>query len=155
MKLRLIMFVSLLIVSYPWSLQTMWIFYSFTDSFRGCFSNSTLQLSCQPCCFKNCTCTYCWKLPCAKASNTGTDLIGSCKFCLFCKICEAQCLTRGLLWQGAVSALHMIHCFHLAGFPKGLISCITGKGSEIGDFLTLHPGVNCIRWCLGFFLFYS
>lgn len=47
--------------------------------------------------------------------------------------------------QGAVSALHMVHCFHLAGFPKGLVSCITGKGSEIGDFLTMHPAVNCIR----------
>ncbi|KAL7193390.1 hypothetical protein ACSBR2_025075 [Camellia fascicularis] len=33
----------------------------------------------------------------------------------------------------------MVHCFHLAGFPKGLISCITGKGSEISDFLTMHP----------------
>ena len=42
----------------------------------------------------------------------------------------------------------MVHCFHLAGFPKGLISCITGKGSEIGDFLTMHPGVNCIRYSL-------
>ncbi|KMT12455.1 hypothetical protein BVRB_5g103840 [Beta vulgaris subsp. vulgaris] len=30
--------------------------------------------------------------------------------------------------QGVVSALHLIHCFHLAGFPKGLISYITGKG---------------------------
>lgn len=48
-------------------------------------------------------------------------------------------------FQGAVAALHMVHCFHLAGFPKGLISCVTGKGSEIGDFLTMHPGVNCIR----------
>ncbi|KAG5225198.1 NADP-dependent glyceraldehyde-3-phosphate dehydrogenase [Salix suchowensis] len=35
--------------------------------------------------------------------------------------------------QGAVAALHMVHCFHLAGFPKGLIGCVTGKGSEIGD----------------------
>lgn len=50
------------------------------------------------------------------------------------------------LSQGAVAALHMVHCFHLAGFPKGLISCVTGKGSEIGDFLTMHPGVNCIRY---------
>ncbi|MBA0774246.1 hypothetical protein Gotri_009467 [Gossypium trilobum] len=41
--------------------------------------------------------------------------------------------------QGAVAALHMVHCFHLAGFPKGLISCVTGRGSEIGDFLTMHP----------------
>ncbi|KAJ6296173.1 hypothetical protein OIU78_024080 [Salix suchowensis] len=51
--------------------------------------------------------------------------------------------------QGAVSCLHMVHCFHLAGFPKGLISCVTGKGSEIGDFLTMHPGVNCISFTGG------
>ncbi|KAG6536986.1 hypothetical protein ZIOFF_002064 [Zingiber officinale] len=51
--------------------------------------------------------------------------------------------------QGAVAALHMIHCFHLAGFPKGLISAVTGKGSEIGDFLTMHPGVNCISFTGG------
>ncbi|GER39535.1 aldehyde dehydrogenase 11A3, partial [Striga asiatica] len=46
--------------------------------------------------------------------------------------------------QGAVACLHMVHCFHLAGFPKGLISCITGKGSEIGDFLTMHPGAGMV-----------
>ncbi|XP_024519047.1 NADP-dependent glyceraldehyde-3-phosphate dehydrogenase [Selaginella moellendorffii] len=51
--------------------------------------------------------------------------------------------------QGAVAGLHAIHCFHLAGFPKGLISCITGKGSEIGDFLTMHSGVNCISFTGG------
>lgn len=45
-----------------------------------------------------------------------------------------------------MAALHMVYCFHLAGFPEGLISCVTGKGSEIGDFLTMHPGVNCIRY---------
>ena len=50
-----------------------------------------------------------------------------------------------LMWQGAVSGLHMVRCFEEAGFPKGLISAVTGKGSEIGDFLTMHPGVNCIR----------
>ncbi|KAF7139005.1 hypothetical protein RHSIM_Rhsim07G0164200 [Rhododendron simsii] len=55
----------------------------------------------------------------------------------------------GLPIQGAVAALHMVHCFHLAGFPKGLISCVTGKGSEIGDFLTMHPGVNCISFTGG------
>lgn len=44
-----------------------------------------------------------------------------------------------------MSCLHMVHTFHLAGFPKGLISAVTGKGSDIGDFLTMHPGINCIR----------
>lgn len=47
--------------------------------------------------------------------------------------------------QGAVSCLHMMHCIHMAGFPKGLICAVTGKGSEIGDLLTTHPGINCIR----------
>ncbi|KAL3677685.1 hypothetical protein R1sor_020641 [Riccia sorocarpa] len=47
--------------------------------------------------------------------------------------------------EGAVSCLHMLHCFHLAGFPKGLISAVIGKGSEIRDFFTMHPMVNCIR----------
>lgn len=55
-------------------------------------------------------------------------------------------ITISIFLQGAVAALHMVHCFHLAGFPKGLIGCVTGKGSEIGDFLTMHPGVNCIRY---------
>ncbi|KAK4265363.1 hypothetical protein QN277_026425 [Acacia crassicarpa] len=43
----------------------------------------------------------------------------------------------------------MVHCFHLAGFPKGLISCITGKRSQIGDFLIRHRGVNCISFTGG------
>lgn len=51
--------------------------------------------------------------------------------------------------QGAVAGLHMIKCFEAAGFPKGLLSCVTGKGSEIGDFLTMHPGVNCISFTGG------
>lgn len=45
-----------------------------------------------------------------------------------------------------MSALHMVHCAHMAGFPRGLISAITGKGSEIGDLLTMHPGIDCIRY---------
>ncbi|KAI3857856.1 hypothetical protein MKX03_016936 [Papaver bracteatum] len=56
--------------------------------------------------------------------------------------------------QGALVALCMVHFFHLVGFHKDLVSCITGKGSKIGDFLTMHPGVNyaCIvleDFCIG------
>ncbi|XP_002971252.2 NADP-dependent glyceraldehyde-3-phosphate dehydrogenase [Selaginella moellendorffii] len=51
--------------------------------------------------------------------------------------------------QGAVSAIHMMHCFHLAGFPKGLLSCVTIKVSELGDYLTTHPMVNCISFTGG------
>ncbi|MEW5304082.1 MAG: hypothetical protein WDW38_003422 [Sanguina aurantia] len=51
--------------------------------------------------------------------------------------------------QGAVSGLHMVQCFHEAGLPAGLLSVATGRGSEIGDFLTQHPGVNCISFTGG------
>jgi glyceraldehyde-3-phosphate dehydrogenase (NADP+) len=50
---------------------------------------------------------------------------------------------------GAVSGLHMVHAFRLAGFPPGLIQCITGKGSEIGDHMTTHPGADCISFTGG------
>ena len=43
--------------------------------------------------------------------------------------------------QGAVAALHMMHCFHLAGFPRGLLSAITVKASELGDFLTIQQSI--------------
>lgn len=51
--------------------------------------------------------------------------------------------------QGAVSALHMVHCFHKAGIPAGLINVITGSVSEFGDHLTQHPGASCISFTGG------
>jgi glyceraldehyde-3-phosphate dehydrogenase (NADP+) len=51
--------------------------------------------------------------------------------------------------QGAVSALHMVQTFAKAGLPPGVLNCVTGKGSEIGDYLTLHPMVNCISFTGG------
>ena len=40
-------------------------------------------------------------------------------------------------------------CFHAAGLPAGLLSVATGRGAEIGDFLTTHPDVNCISFTGG------
>lgn len=77
--------------------------------------------------------------------------------------------------QGAVSGIHMVQvggssrlalgerwspsnpavlpvllqCFHKAGLPKGLLQVATGRGAEIGDYLTTHPGVNCISFTGG------
>jgi glyceraldehyde-3-phosphate dehydrogenase (NADP+) len=48
--------------------------------------------------------------------------------------------------KGAVSALHMVQCFAKAGLPAGVLNAVTGKGSEIGDYLTMHPMVNCISF---------
>eukprot|EP00200_Dunaliella_tertiolecta_P001793 CAMPEP_0202348316 /NCGR_PEP_ID=MMETSP1126-20121109/6298_1 /ASSEMBLY_ACC=CAM_ASM_000457 /TAXON_ID=3047 /ORGANISM="Dunaliella tertiolecta, Strain CCMP1320" /LENGTH=498 /DNA_ID=CAMNT_0048939985 /DNA_START=73 /DNA_END=1569 /DNA_ORIENTATION=- len=51
--------------------------------------------------------------------------------------------------QGAIAGVHMMQLFHKAGLPAGLINLVTGKGSEIGDFLTQHPSVNCISFTGG------
>lgn len=51
--------------------------------------------------------------------------------------------------QGSVASVHMIQCFHKAGIPSGLINLTTGRGSEIGDYLTMHPQVNCISFTGG------
>ncbi|KAJ6435652.1 hypothetical protein OIU84_000787 [Salix udensis] len=86
-------------------------------------------------------------------AEEGVRILGEGKFPAVSKIGPALIAGNSLVLkpptQGAVSCLHMVHCFHLAGFPKGLISCVTGKGSEIGDFLTMHPGVNCISFTGG------
>ncbi len=46
-----------------------------------------------------------------------------------------------------VCVCHQI--FHKAGLPAGLLNVITGKGSEIGDYLTTHTGVDCISFTGG------
>lgn len=51
--------------------------------------------------------------------------------------------------QGVVAGIHMMRCFEAAGLPAGTVNVVTGKGSEIGDFLTTHPAVNCISFTGG------
>lgn len=51
--------------------------------------------------------------------------------------------------QGCVSGLHMAQAFHKAGIPPGVVNVITGKGSEIGDYLVMHPTVKCISFTGG------
>eukprot|EP00879_Flechtneria_rotunda_P003597 GHRR01003832.1.p1 GENE.GHRR01003832.1~~GHRR01003832.1.p1 ORF type:complete len:542 (+),score=137.43 GHRR01003832.1:136-1626(+) len=51
--------------------------------------------------------------------------------------------------QGVVAGIHMVACFAAAGLPSGLVNLVTGKGSEIGDYLTTHPAVNCISFTGG------
>ena len=48
--------------------------------------------------------------------------------------------------QGSISALHLAEIFRLAGLPDGVFNTVTGRGSEIGDYLTTHPGVNFINF---------
>jgi len=48
--------------------------------------------------------------------------------------------------QGSISALHLAYIFHEAGVPQGVLNTITGKGSEIGDYLVTHKDINFINF---------
>lgn len=48
--------------------------------------------------------------------------------------------------QGAISALCLAEMFRQAGLPDGVLNTVTGKSSEIGDYLTTHPGINFINF---------
>ena len=48
--------------------------------------------------------------------------------------------------QGSISALHLACIFNEAGVPPGVINTITGKGSEIGDYLVTHKDINFINF---------
>lgn len=40
--------------------------------------------------------------------------------------------------QGAISALHLVKALQDAGLPDGVLQSVTGKGSEIGDYIVTH-----------------
>lgn len=48
--------------------------------------------------------------------------------------------------QGSISTLYMVKIFELAGLPKGVLNTITGRGSEIGDYIVKHPGIDFINF---------
>ncbi|WP_346893612.1 NADP-dependent glyceraldehyde-3-phosphate dehydrogenase [Clostridium sp. UBA871] len=48
--------------------------------------------------------------------------------------------------QGAVSALHLIRIFQEAGVPDGVINSVTGKSSQIGDYLVTNDNINFINF---------
>ncbi len=48
--------------------------------------------------------------------------------------------------QGAISALYLADILQEAGLPKGVMNTITGRGSEIGDYIVTHPGINFINF---------
>jgi len=52
--------------------------------------------------------------------------------------------------QGAVTGLVGVAAvFHLAGAPAGLLSVVTGKGAEIGDYITQHQHADIISFTGG------
>ncbi|MGL5353061.1 MAG: NADP-dependent glyceraldehyde-3-phosphate dehydrogenase [Clostridium sp.] len=48
--------------------------------------------------------------------------------------------------QGSLSGLFLARIFEEAGVPKGVLNTVTGKGSEIGDYITTHTGINFINF---------
>lgn len=48
--------------------------------------------------------------------------------------------------QGSIAGLHLIQAFVKAGVPAGVLACVTGSGSEIGDYLVKHPTVSMIAF---------
>lgn len=48
--------------------------------------------------------------------------------------------------QGAISALYLIEAFRAAGIPTGVLNTVTGRGSEIGDYLITHKDVDMINF---------
>ncbi len=48
--------------------------------------------------------------------------------------------------SGVISSLHLADAFVKAGLPKGVLNVVTGRGSEIGDYLVTHPQVNFVNF---------
>ena len=48
--------------------------------------------------------------------------------------------------QGGISGVHLTRIFEKAGLPPGVITCVTGGGSEIGDYLVSHPKVTMVAF---------
>lgn len=48
--------------------------------------------------------------------------------------------------QGALSSLLFMEAFKKAKLPEGVLTCITGKGSEIGDYLNTHKEIDFINF---------
>ncbi len=48
--------------------------------------------------------------------------------------------------QGVLSAIELVKCFEKAGIPEGVLQVVTGKGSEIGDYLNTHKEIDFINF---------
>lgn len=48
--------------------------------------------------------------------------------------------------QGSIIGARISQLFNDAGFPDGVINCVVGKGSKIGDLLISHKYVNMISF---------
>lgn len=48
--------------------------------------------------------------------------------------------------QGSLCALYLAKVFEQAGVPAGVLNTVTGRGSEIGDYIVTNPEINFINF---------
>ncbi len=48
--------------------------------------------------------------------------------------------------QGSLCGLYLAKIFEQAGVPAGVLNTITGRGSEIGDYIVTHPEIDFINF---------
>ena len=48
--------------------------------------------------------------------------------------------------QGSICGLHLARIFEEAGVPTGVIQTVTGKGSQIGDYIVSHKNIDFINF---------
>lgn len=48
--------------------------------------------------------------------------------------------------QGGISGVHLARIFQKAGVPDGVLTCVTGGGSEIGNYLVSHPDIDLVTF---------
>jgi glyceraldehyde-3-phosphate dehydrogenase (NADP+) len=47
---------------------------------------------------------------------------------------------------GSLCGVELVKLFQKAGLPEGVLNLVTGKGSEIGDYVVSHPDINFINF---------
>jgi len=66
------------------------------------------------------------------------------------KIAPALAYGNTVVWKPAeivpLTAAHLVQALADAGLPSGVLNLVLGRGSEVGDAITTHPGVDAITF---------
>ncbi len=66
------------------------------------------------------------------------------------KIAPALAYGNSVVWKPAeivpLTAAHLVQALADAGLPAGVLNLVLGRGSEVGDAITTHPGVHAITF---------
>jgi aldehyde dehydrogenase (NAD+) len=66
------------------------------------------------------------------------------------KIAPALAYGNSVVWKPAeivpLTATHLVQALADGGLPSGVLNLVLGRGSEVGEILTTHPGVDAITF---------